>query len=110
VSALPGDPLRPERVVTGTSALRVSGLRADVRRDGGDALLPPAHALTRDRADGPDRAAAGSLRAAEEQTSHNYETIAGRIRRLGNHAEAVTEILVHDLELSEVEVDELCLV
>jgi hypothetical protein len=48
----------------------------------------------------------GSLRAAEEQTGHNYETIAEWIRRLGEHAEAVTEILVRDLALSEVEVDE----
>lgn len=48
----------------------------------------------------------GSLRAAEELTGHNYETIAEWIRRLGAHGEAVTEVLVHDLELSEVEVDE----
>jgi transposase-like protein len=49
----------------------------------------------------------GSLRAAEEQTGHNYETIAEWIRRIGQHAEAVTEVLVRDLKLSEVEVDEL---
>ncbi len=49
----------------------------------------------------------GSLRAAEEQTGHNYETIAEWIRRIGEHARAVTENLVHDLELSEVEVDEM---
>jgi hypothetical protein len=48
----------------------------------------------------------GSLRAAEEQTGHNYETIAAWIRRIGQHAEAVTEVLVRDLELSAVEVDE----
>src|SRR5712691_10621456 len=48
----------------------------------------------------------GSLRAAEEQTGHNYETIAAWIRRIGEHAEAVTEVLVRDLELSEVELDE----
>jgi hypothetical protein len=48
----------------------------------------------------------GSLRAAEEQTGHNYETIAEWIRRIGAHAEAVTEVLVRDLVLSEVEVDE----
>lgn len=48
----------------------------------------------------------GSLRAAEEQTGHNYETIAEWIRRIGDHAEAVTAVLVHDLELSEVEADE----
>jgi transposase-like protein len=48
----------------------------------------------------------GSLRAAEEITGHHYETIATWIKRLGEHAQAVTDILVHDLELSEVEVDE----
>ena len=48
----------------------------------------------------------GSLRAAEEQTGHNYETIAEWIRRIGDHAEAVSDVLVHDLDLSEVEVDE----
>jgi hypothetical protein len=48
----------------------------------------------------------GSLRAAEEQTGHCYETIAAWIRRLGEHAGAVTEMLVHDLELSQVELDE----
>jgi transposase-like protein len=48
----------------------------------------------------------GSLRAAEEQTGHNYETIATWIRRIGAHAEAATQVLVHDLELSEVEIDE----
>jgi hypothetical protein len=48
----------------------------------------------------------GSLRAAEEQTGHNYETIAAWIERVGDHAEAVTELLVRDLALSEVEVDE----
>ena len=48
----------------------------------------------------------GSLRAAEEQTGHNYETIAEWIHRIGAHADAVTDVLVHDLELSEVELDE----
>jgi transposase-like protein len=54
--------------------------------------------------------ARGSLRAAEELTGHNYDTIAIWIKRLGAHAEAVTEILARDLALSEVEVDEFCLV
>lgn len=49
----------------------------------------------------------GSLRAAEEQTGHNYETIAAWIKRMGDHAEAVTEVLVRDLSLSDVEIDEL---
>ena len=48
----------------------------------------------------------GSLRAAEEQTGHNYDTIATWIRRFGAHAEAFTETLAHDLDLSEVEIDE----
>ena len=50
--------------------------------------------------------ARGSLRAAEELTGHNYDTIAIWIKRLGEHAAAVSELLVRDLALSEVEVDE----
>ncbi len=50
--------------------------------------------------------ARGSLRAAEEPTGHNHDTIAIWIKRLGEHAAAVTEVLVRDLALSEVEVDE----
>jgi hypothetical protein len=49
----------------------------------------------------------GSLRAAEEQTGYNYESIAAWIKWLGDHAEALTDLLVHDLHLSEVELDEL---
>jgi hypothetical protein len=48
----------------------------------------------------------GSLRAAEEQTGHNYDTIAGWIKRLGEHAEAMTEILAREMDISEVEIDE----
>jgi transposase-like protein len=48
----------------------------------------------------------GSLRAAEEQTGHNYETIAAWIKRWGDHAEAMSKVLVRDLALSEVEFDE----
>jgi transposase-like protein len=48
----------------------------------------------------------GSLRAAEEQSGHCYETIAEWIRRLGDHSEVVTEALVHHVELSQVELDE----
>jgi hypothetical protein len=50
--------------------------------------------------------ARGSLRAAEELTGHNSDTIAVWIKRLGAHAAAVTQILVRDLDLSEVEGDE----
>jgi transposase-like protein len=47
----------------------------------------------------------GSLSAAAEITGHKYETIGKWLRRVGDHAGALTEILVHDLELDEVEVD-----
>jgi transposase-like protein len=47
----------------------------------------------------------GSLSAAEEITGHKYETIGVWLRRSGDHAEAVTHVLVHDLEVKEVEVD-----
>lgn len=49
----------------------------------------------------------GSLRAAEEITGHKYETIGRWLRLAAEHAEALTEVLVHDLELSVLEVDEL---
>jgi transposase-like protein len=48
----------------------------------------------------------GSLRAAEEQTGHKYETIGRWLRRAGGHAEALTAALVHEIHLSEVEIDE----
>jgi hypothetical protein len=48
----------------------------------------------------------GSLRAAEEVTGHKYETIGRWLRLAAEHAEELTEVLVHDLELSTVEVDE----
>ena len=48
----------------------------------------------------------GSLLAAEEVTGHKYETISRWLRRAAAHAEALTEALVHDLHLTEVEVDE----
>lgn len=47
----------------------------------------------------------GSLSAAEEITGHKYETIAEWLHRAGDHAEAITEVLVKELEVSEVEVD-----
>ena len=47
----------------------------------------------------------GSLSAAEEVTGHKYETIGRWLRAAAQHAEAITEELVHDLHLSEVEVD-----
>jgi transposase-like protein len=48
----------------------------------------------------------GSLRAAEEVTGHKYETISRWLRRAAAHADSLTDALVHDLHLSEVEVDE----
>lgn len=47
----------------------------------------------------------GSLRAAEEITGHKYETIGDWLLRAHAHAEAITEVLVKDLELDEVEAD-----
>ena len=48
----------------------------------------------------------GSLRAAEEITGHKYETIGRWLVLAAEHAEALTEVLVDDLELSELEIDE----
>lgn len=49
----------------------------------------------------------GSLRAAEEITGHNYETIGRWLSLAAEHAEALTtEVLVDDLELSELEIEE----
>lgn len=47
----------------------------------------------------------GSLRAAEEISGHKAETIRGWLLRANMHAEALTESLVKNLELDEVEVD-----
>jgi transposase-like protein len=48
----------------------------------------------------------GSLRAAEEVSGHNYETIGHWLHLAARHAEALTQVLVHDLHLSTLEVDE----
>ena len=48
----------------------------------------------------------GSLRAAEEVTGHKYETISHWLQLAAAHAEALTEVLVRDLQLSTLEVDE----
>jgi len=47
----------------------------------------------------------GSLNAAEEITGHKYETLGDWLRRAAAHAEAITAVLVHELQLSAVEVD-----
>jgi len=47
----------------------------------------------------------GSLSAAEERTGHQYETIARWLRVAARQAEAITQVLVHDLHRSQVEVD-----
>ncbi|BBM72066.1 IS1 family transposase [Rhodothermus marinus] len=47
----------------------------------------------------------GSLSAAEEITGHKYETIGRWLRRAADHAEAITQALVRELQLSQLEVD-----
>lgn len=47
----------------------------------------------------------GSLSAAEEITGHKYETIGRWLKAVAQHAEEITQVLVHDLHLTEVEVD-----
>ena len=47
----------------------------------------------------------GCLRAAEEVTVHQYETIEHWWRLAAAHAEALSVVLVHDLHLSTVEVE-----
>src|SRR3712207_5828049 len=47
----------------------------------------------------------GSLSGAEEITGHKRETIRRWLLRVQAQAEAVTEVLVKELELDEVEVD-----
>ncbi len=47
----------------------------------------------------------GSLSAAEEISGHKYETIGRWLRAAAQHAQAITEVLVRDLHLTEVEVD-----
>jgi hypothetical protein len=49
---------------------------------------------------------AAALRAAAAIPGHKYETIGRWLRLAAEHAEALTEVLVHDLELSTLEVDE----
>jgi transposase-like protein len=48
----------------------------------------------------------GSLRAAEEITGHQYETISGWLHRAAAHCAAITAVLVRDLQLTTVEIDE----
>jgi len=47
----------------------------------------------------------GSLSAAEEITGHKYETIGRWVRLAAEQAEVITQVLVHDLHLTAVEVD-----
>jgi transposase-like protein len=47
----------------------------------------------------------GSLGAAQEITGHKSEAIGKWLCRSGEHAEALTAALVHDLKVEEVEVD-----
>ena len=48
----------------------------------------------------------GSLLAAEDLTGHKYETVGRWLRQAAAHAEALTDALVHELRLTEVEVDD----
>ncbi len=48
----------------------------------------------------------GRLRAAEEVSGHHYETLSQWLHLAARHAEALTQVLVHDFQLSTREVDE----
>ena len=48
----------------------------------------------------------GSLRAAEEISGHKYETISVWLKGAATHATALTQVLVSDLHLNQVEIDE----
>jgi hypothetical protein len=48
----------------------------------------------------------GSLRGAEDVTGHKYETIRRWAALAVEYADLLTAILVHDLDLTTVEVDE----
>ena len=48
----------------------------------------------------------GSLSVAEEITGHQVETIRRWLRAAAPHAEAITQVLVHDLHLSEVKLED----
>lgn len=47
----------------------------------------------------------GSLSAAEEITGHKYETLGRWLRAAAEHAEAITQVLAKELELTAVEID-----
>ena len=47
----------------------------------------------------------GSLSAAAEKTGHKYETLGRWLRAAAAHADAVTEALVQELDLTAVAVD-----
>jgi transposase-like protein len=47
----------------------------------------------------------GSLRATEEVSGHTYETISHWLHLAARHGEALTQVLVHDLQRSTREVD-----
>jgi hypothetical protein len=51
----------------------------------------------------------GSVRAAEERPGHTEETSGNWLRRVGEHAEAVTAVLTQDLHLSTGDMDGLWL-
>jgi len=49
----------------------------------------------------------GSLRGTARVTGHKKDTIASGQKRAGEHAEALREYLLHDLDLDRVQVDDL---
>jgi hypothetical protein len=49
----------------------------------------------------------GSLPGAEEISGHQYETSRRWLKRAASHAAAITEGLVSDLPLSQVEIDDV---
>lgn len=49
----------------------------------------------------------GSLRGTARVTGHKKDTIASGQKRAGEHAEALREYPLHDLDLDRVQVDEL---
>ena len=52
------------------------------------------------------RMSRGSLRTAEEVTGHKYKAISQWLKVAAKDAEALSEVLVHDLRLSRLEVEE----
>jgi hypothetical protein len=74
--------------------------------DAGNPSLSLTYDLAPDRAGDPGGAATGESAGCSRRDGTQLRNDRGVDRRIGDHAEAVTEVLVHDLELSEVEIAE----